>query len=148
MGWTVQPRGNDLLGPEVLNNFSELGQERKIRVVGVDSVVHDVLAALLKGGTQFDRLRQETGESAEHPAHFVRATRRPRLLSLDSPSNTARVLQEDLPYNRSEVGEFFEGTPVVYKFHLLDQSECCCLGFRNTWWIDAVSTSVQATITG
>jgi hypothetical protein len=49
--WMVQQNGNDLLRPEVLNSLTELGQERKIGTISVDSVVHNVLAVFLYEGT-------------------------------------------------------------------------------------------------
>ena len=51
----VQQHGNDLLGPESLNNSTELGQEGESGTVGVSWVAHNVLAICLYGGT---RLRQ------------------------------------------------------------------------------------------
>ena len=50
----VQQHGNDLLGPESLNNSTELGQGES-GTVGVSWVAHNVLAICLYGGT---RLRQ------------------------------------------------------------------------------------------
>ena len=46
----VQQQGDDLLDPEVLNNLTKLGQEGKYRTVGVDWVIHDVLALCLCRG--------------------------------------------------------------------------------------------------
>jgi len=43
----VQQHGNDLLGPEVLNGSTELGHERKLRTVSIDSVLHNILAVCL-----------------------------------------------------------------------------------------------------
>ena len=46
-GWIVQQLGNNLLGPQILNSLTEVGQEQKIGAVSVDWVVHNVLAIFL-----------------------------------------------------------------------------------------------------
>jgi hypothetical protein len=66
-GWIVQQHGTDLFDPEVLNSSTELGQGRQFRTVSVDSVVHDVLAVCLYGGTVYDDRRR----NVEQAAHFV-----------------------------------------------------------------------------
>jgi hypothetical protein len=57
--WIAQQHGNDLLGPEVLNGSTKLGQEREIRTVSVNSVLHDVLAVYLYEDTAYGQRRRK-----------------------------------------------------------------------------------------